>query len=63
MGDYIDDLRFILKATFKVPTGVLGEIEASAFTRQVDQWATDPIAFHQQAGQAYNSDPENRKAS
>lgn len=63
MGDYIDDLRFILKATFKVPTGVLGEIEASAFTRQVAQWATDPIAFRQQAGQAFNSDPENRKAS
>lgn len=63
MGEYIDDLRFILKATFKVPTGVLGEIEASVFTRQVAQWATNPIAFHQQAGHAYNSDPENRKAS
>lgn len=63
MGEYIDDLRFILKATFKVPTGVLGEIEASAFTRQVAQWATDPMAFRQQAGQAFNSDPENRKAS
>ncbi len=63
MGEYIDDLRFILKATFQAPTGVLGEIEASAFTRQVTQWATDPIAFRQQAGQAFNSDPENHKAS
>lgn len=63
MSDYIDDLRFILKATFKVPTGMLREIEASAFTRQVAQWATDPMAFRQQAGQAFNNDPENLKAS
>ena len=63
MGEYIDDLRFVLKATFQVPTGVLGEIEASAFTRQVAQWASDPMAFRQQAGQAFNNDPENRKAS
>ncbi|MCZ4590422.1 hypothetical protein O4328_43575 [Rhodococcus opacus] len=63
MGEYIDQLRFILKATFGISQGLLGEIEATAFTRQVDQWAANPTDFREQAGHAFNNDPENRKAS
>lgn len=63
MADYIDDLRFVLKSTFNVRTGVLGEIEAPTFTQQVTTWATDPQRFRTLAEQAYQADPENRKAS
>ncbi|NGP09459.1 hypothetical protein G6038_29130 [Rhodococcus sp. 14C212] len=47
----------------RVPQGLLGEIEATVFTRQVAQWATNPTAFRELAGHAFNNDPENRKAS
>lgn len=61
MTEHIDQLRFILKATFGVPRGMLGEIEASAFNQQVAKWATNPAAFRQAAEQAFVADPENRQ--
>ncbi len=63
MADYIDHLRFVLKATFAVPRGRLNEIDAAAFRQQVEQWATNPPAFRELAAQAFNNDPENKKAS
>ena len=63
MGEYINDLRFILKSVFAAPRGMLGEIESVAFRRQVEQWATNPAAFRELAAQAFNNDPENKKAS
>ncbi|MDH6284291.1 hypothetical protein [Prescottella agglutinans] len=62
MGEHINDLRFILKSAFAAPRGMLGEIEAVAFRRQVEQWATNPPAFRELAAQAYNNDPENKIA-
>ncbi|WP_458683692.1 hypothetical protein [Prescottella equi] len=62
MTEHINDLRFILKSAFAAPTGMLREIDATAFRKQVAQWAANPPAFRELAAQAYNNDPENKLA-
>lgn len=62
MADHIDHLRFILKATFGVATGRLGEIDVTAFKRKVAEWAQDPQTFRNAAEQAFRADPENQAA-